>query len=50
MISSGVEALGTNFSGSGSFRTVDGGFSPNSFGAGAGIKAVMIASGGLTRS
>ena len=48
LVSSGVEALGTNFSGSGSFRTVDGGFSPNSFGAGAGIKAVMIASGGLS--
>ena len=46
-MSSGIEALGTNFSGDGAYRGINGSYSPNSFGASAGIKAVMIASGGL---
>jgi hypothetical protein len=48
LVSSGVEALGTNYSGSGAYRGTNGEFSKNAFGNSSGFKAVMIASGGLS--
>jgi hypothetical protein len=48
LISSGVEALGTNYSGAGAYRGTNGEFSKNAFGNSSAFKAVMIASGGLS--
>jgi hypothetical protein len=48
LVSSGIEALGTNYSGAGAYRGTNGEFSKNAFGNSSGFKAVMIASGGLS--
>ncbi len=48
LVSSGVDALGTNYSGAGAYRGTNGEFSKNAFGSSSGFKAVMIASGGLS--
>ncbi|MDR2121540.1 MAG: hypothetical protein LBP34_00305, partial [Flavobacteriaceae bacterium] len=48
LVSSGIGALGTNYSGAGAYQDANGNYGPNKFGASNYFKAVSIASGGLS--
>ena len=48
LVASGIDALGTNFSGQGAYRTITGEYSRNAFGNSGYFKAAIIASGGLS--